>query len=126
MKNTKSLSKREYDAIEMIFEGKTKIEIAEAMGVSRQAVHKWFNKQEFQDELRKMSLDAFKYAVPVLVNHMVDLATKAKSESVQFQATQDILDRIGLNSENAGEEEIVDVQSVLINALKEDDEDEED
>ncbi|WP_374284206.1 phBC6A51 family helix-turn-helix protein [Lactococcus sp.] len=93
------LSTKQYKAVALWIDGKTKKQIAEELKVSERTVFYWFKNTEFLGKLKEEN-DKFLSALRVkLINHQFNLATKARSEMVQFSATKDLLDRADLINE---------------------------
>ena len=88
-----ALNKKQEKAIVLLFEQKTNIEVARIIGVYESTIYRWLNNDEFQRELQSYTLNHVARHLPELINNMIDLANRARSEMVRFNATKDLLDR---------------------------------
>lgn len=85
----------------------TDSEVARRIGVSRQVVSNWRNKdRQFQERLKTAQFRLLQSHVKDAINTMVELLD-ARSEHVRFEAASDILTRCGFDP--------VDKQEVSVN-----------
>lgn len=90
------LTGKQLQAIElMISTNMTQIEIAKAIGMCDETVHRWTKNELFQAKLEEENRKRFKKLAVEAQREMQRLALKGKSEQVRFQACKDILDRAG-------------------------------
>lgn len=88
------LTAKQTKAVAMLFDGKTKKEIAEELKVTEKTIYNWRQLEEFKIELQKIANDYLAEIRAKLIKNQEKLALGAKSEMVQFSATKDLLDRI--------------------------------
>lgn len=100
------LTAKQTKAVALLFDGKTKKEIAEELKVTEKTIYNWRQLEEFKKELQKLSNDYLTEIRANLIKNQEKLALSAKSEMVKFSATKDLLDRIDAIqslSESSGE-----------------------
>lgn len=100
------LTAKQTKAVALLFDGKTKKEIAEELKVTEKTIYNWRQLEEFKKELQKLSNDYLTEIRANLIKNQERLALGAKSEMVKFSATKDLLDRIDAIqslSESSGE-----------------------
>lgn len=88
------LTAKQTKAVALLFDGKTKKEIAEELKVTEKTIYNWRQLEEFKKELQKLSNDYLTEIRANLIKNQEKLALSAKSEMVKFSATKDLLDRI--------------------------------
>ena len=114
------LSKKQEKAIRLLFEGnKTRKQIADELKISEGSLYVWQNKPEFIAAMRDYGLKYVKSsAIVILIKNQIDLALNARSEMVRFQATADLLNRIGFSDEAINEEQKEDENKVFVQIVK--------
>jgi|SRR5574337_387756 predicted transcriptional regulator len=90
------LTKKQYNVIALLFEGKTQKKIADILNISDRTIRRWSKTPEFKEAIRTAGLEYISNQIPELVRNMTKLAYKSKSDFVRLQATQDMLNRISL------------------------------
>ena len=100
-----SLDERHRKAVILLFEDElTDEQIAKSVNRSRATLSKWKKDplfQRAQQEYRKIALDSY---VPDAIKHLNELALNSKSDMVQLQATQTILNMAGYGTVNSNVE----------------------
>ena len=100
-----SLDERHRKAVILLFEDElTDEQIAKSVNRSRATLSKWKKDplfQQAQQEYRKIALDSY---VPDAIKHLNELALNSKSDMVQLQATQTILNMAGYGTVNSNVE----------------------
>ena len=98
------LDERHLKAIGYILEGKTRNEVAEAVGVHPTLIWQWRQdpvfaakleeqRKNISDNVRDLVTARLQQAAPEAILQVAALSTKANSEKVRLQASQDLLDR---------------------------------
>ena len=90
------LTKKQYNVIALLLEGKTQKKIADILNISDRTIRRWSKTPEFKEAIRTAGLEYISNQIPELVRNMTKLAYKSKSDFVRLQATQDMLNRISL------------------------------
>lgn len=114
------LEAKQLKAIELFFKDVPKTTIANEVGVSRITLYRWFENDEFKQAIKERALNEFKLVLPEMTSNLINLARKSKSDYVRLQATQDILDRVGVTEEQASTDNAVDIAEVIKVALVDD------
>jgi hypothetical protein len=100
-----SLDERHRKAVILLFEDElTDEQIANSVNRSRATLSKWKKDplfQQAQQEYRRIALDSY---VPDAIKHLNELALNSKSDMVQLQATQTILNMAGYGTTNSNVE----------------------
>ncbi|KAF0342450.1 phBC6A51 family helix-turn-helix protein [Pediococcus acidilactici] len=100
-----SLDERHRKAVILLFEDElTDEQIAKSVNRSRATLSKWKKDplfQQAQQEYRRIALDSY---VPDAIKHLNELALNSKSDMVQLQATQTILNMAGYGTVNSNVE----------------------
>ncbi|ABJ67842.1 helix-turn-helix domain-containing protein [Pediococcus pentosaceus] len=100
-----SLDERHRKAVILLFEDElTDEQIANSVNRSRATLSKWKKDplfQQAQQEYRRIALDSY---VPDAIKHLNELALNSKSDMVQLQATQTILNMAGYGTANSNVE----------------------
>lgn len=87
------LTAKQTKAVALLFDGKTKKEIAEELNVTEKTIYNWRQLDEFKNELQKVVNNYLIEIRANLIKNQENLALNAKSEMVKFSATKDLLDR---------------------------------
>jgi len=82
----------------LIYEGKLKKEAAEEVGVRPETISNWFSNEEFLKTFKEMRGKLLEEASYKALQQMIYLATQAESDSVKFQASKDLLSRVGMDA----------------------------
>ncbi|MFB6362489.1 phBC6A51 family helix-turn-helix protein [Paenibacillus elgii] len=113
------LKPEQYTAIEWLSQikhgGKTKEEIAQLCGVSRQTLHRWERDDEFQDELRKEIARGAMNRLPEVINAMVDSAITLKSAAAAkliFQSCSMLVDEVRIEETRRKSTEPTDIEAL--------------
>lgn len=100
-----SLDERHRKAVILLFEDElTDEQIAKSVNRSRATLSNWKKDplfQQAQQEYRRIALDSY---VPDAIKHLNELALNSKSDMVQLQATQTILNMAGYGTVNSNVE----------------------
>lgn len=106
MKNSKKrLSPKQLKALDLIMSGKTTQEVAEEVGVTRQTISHWKNRDpEFKDRLAQLLADVdeeLRYSAPLrealMLSQLLKLASEGPHEN-RLKAALAYLDRYGAKS----------------------------
>lgn len=94
-----ALSDRQLQAIEMMTSGGMKKSVvADAMGLDRSTISKWFRDAEFSNEYQR-SMSAYIQSLSQLaLETYTDLLANAQSESVKASIAKDLLSRGGYDA----------------------------
>jgi hypothetical protein len=111
------LTKNQIKAASLLVEGETRKKTAKQCGVAESTIYNWQRLPEFQNEMQKQGLSLVKIRLPILLDNMMDLALHDRSGMVRFNATKDLLDRIGLSEEVMREVE-EDEKQVFVTIVK--------
>lgn len=78
----RNLTEQQYRAIELLLEGKTQIETAEALGVHRNTVGNWVRSDHFNTEYIAAVKRLSHSRLPAVVNAIIDGAVNGKSAAM--------------------------------------------
>lgn len=117
------LKPKELQAIVGIFEGKSYAQVAKELGVVRETIYEWARNPEFAQELKNQSMNYLGSYLPDITANMIDLAMNSRSENVRFLASQDILDRVGMNQDETDKESTINIEAIFKEAKKQVDDD---
>lgn len=124
------LTEKHFDAIELIVEGRTMVDVAKIVGIGRRTLYRWMEDGNFKAELhkRKQVLETeanekICSRLDMYVEEMHKLAMTSKSDKVKQDALTYLMDRvlgrptskisnIEGNSDNSGTD-IIDIDFVL-------------
>lgn len=95
----KELSDRQLQAIEMMTSGGMKKSVvADAMGLDRSTISKWFRDPEFSNEFQRANQAYIQSLSQIAIETYTDLLMNAQSESVRASIAKDILSRGGYDA----------------------------
>jgi len=101
-----ALTAKQEKAVALLVDGTLKKkEIAEKLKISPQTISSWLKNPDFLRAIRDEGLKWLGEQVPVLLKNQFGLALSAKSEMVRMQATQDLLNRLGVVEDKKESEE---------------------
>ena len=90
------LTGKQLQAVELMISTKlTQIEIAHAVGVCDETVHRWTKNPLFRAKVEEENKKRFHDLAVAAQKEMEKLALKGKQEQTRLQACKDILDRAG-------------------------------
>lgn len=108
------LNKRHYEAIALMAQGKSCQEIADAVGVSKQAVIQWRKDADFMREYEAVIREDFAVVVGEAKEIILDLMRNGKNEAIRLKACQDVLSRAGYDAVSKSKVDLETPQDIVI------------
>ena len=88
------------EAAEMLGRGYSKLSVRKELHISQGTMDKWYGESDFKELIDDFKTAAVEYAkkklisnVNTLMDNMIDLALKGKTENIKFSATKYLIDK---------------------------------